>query len=263
VHYQPIVAMESGRLTGFEALVRWRHPQRGLIPPNDFIPMAEETGMIVPIGQWVLRESCRQLGDWQSRYSQNPPLSVSVNLSRRQLLEPDLLSQVRQILSETQITPGSLILEITESTIIENFDVAIAQLKQLRDLQIRLHMDDFGTGYSSLSCLRRLPLDGLKIDRAFVSTIGPSIQHAAIIHAIVDLAHHLRMQVIAEGVETHDQLAQLLTMGCDHAQGYLFAKPLAAKDAEALLDKSRGDTIHWSFHPSCQPAEMPNRGIAA
>ncbi len=235
LHYQPIIGLESARINGFEALVRWRHPTRGLVAPDTFIPIAEETGLIVPLGLWVLREACRQTRDWQTRLPRPRALRMSVNLSRKQLLEPDLCRQVKQILEDSRIAPRTLKLEITESLMMEDAEAAAARLSELRDLNVQLDLDDFGTGYSSLSCLRRFPLDGIKIDRAFISSVGPSQQYTAILQAIVTLAHSLHMKVVAEGVENHEQLAQLLAIECDFAQGFLLGRPLPACEAEALL----------------------------
>ncbi len=234
LHYQPIIALESGTTIGFEALLRWQHPQRGLIPPAQFIPIAEDIGVIVPIGKWVIAEACRQLRAWQTTYTQLP-LSVSVNVSRKQLVEPTLVPCVREALQMTGISPSNLKLEITQSVIMEDTERNCAVLQQIRDLGVHLDMDDFGTGYSSLSCLNRFPLDGLKIDRAFVHSIAARRSDMAVIHAILVLARNLGMRVVAEGVENLDQVALLLGLDCEQAQGFLFSRPLTAVDAGAFL----------------------------
>jgi EAL domain-containing protein (putative c-di-GMP-specific phosphodiesterase class I) len=225
VQYQPIVSLETGRLLGFEALVRWRHPERGIISPAKFIPVAEETGLIAIIGQKVLRESCRQLREWQQKYPEARSLSISVNLSSKQFTQSDLIQQIRQVLRETGLKPECLHLEITESAVMENTENAIRMLKELRALGAKLSIDDFGTGYSSLSYLHRFPFDTLKIDRSFVGRMEEQSDNAEIVRTILVLAHNLGMDVIAEGVETEEQLAILRTMNCQCGQGYLFSKP--------------------------------------
>ncbi len=235
LHYQPIVSLVTGRIIGFEALVRWQHPERGLVFPIEFIPVAEETGMIVSIGKWVLHEACRQMQIWHAQFPTTPPLIVSVNLSGKQLTQPNLIKQINQVLQETGFDPGSLKLEITESVIIDNTESATAMLLQLRALNIELQMDDFGTGYSSLSYLHRLPLNTLKIDRSFISNIGENGENLVIVQAIVTLAHNLKMDVTAEGIETVEKLDQLRLLQCDRGQGYFFSKPLDSRRVEELL----------------------------
>lgn len=225
--YQPIVSLATGRLDAFEALLRWRHPRRGLIHPEHFIPLAEETGLIVPIGWWVLREACRQLSEWQGLHPQAPPLAVSVNLSGKQFLQADLVQRVEQVLCEMRIPPGSLRLEITEGTILEGADLAIAKLLELRKLEVQLQIDDFGTGYSSLSDLHRLPMDTLKIDRSLISS--------EIVNTIVTLARVLRMNVTAEGLETEDQVCRLRNLSCQYGQGYYFSRPLESAAAGSFI----------------------------
>ena len=237
LQYQPIVSLKTNRILGFEALIRWRHPERGLISPLDFIPLAEETGLIVPIGHWVLRQACRQLYDWQQLMSSPWPLIVSVNLSSRQFIQPDLVEQVSQILQETNLNPRYLKLEITESVVMENAEVATTMLQQLKSLGIQLAIDDFGTGYSSLSYLHRFPIDTLKIDRSFINRIDVNGENLEIVRTIVTLAWNLGMDVIAEGVETAKQLAQLKALKCEYAQGYFFARPLDQEAASALVAK--------------------------
>jgi diguanylate cyclase (GGDEF)-like protein/PAS domain S-box-containing protein len=235
VYYQPIVALVTGRIIGFEALVRWQHPERGLVPPIEFIPLAEETGMIISIGEWVLHEACRQIHKWQAQFPTTPPLMVSVNLSGKQIAQPNLLKQIKLVLQETSLDPRSLKLEITESMLIDNIEFATAILSQIRNLNIELQMDDFGTGYSSLNYLHRLPLNTLKIDRSFISNMCIIDEQLAIVRNTVNLCHDLNMNVTAEGIETVEQLAQLREMKCDRGQGYLFARPLESAAVEALL----------------------------
>lgn len=234
IFYQPIVSTESRQVRGFEALVRWDHPEHGLLSPARFMPVAEETGLVIPIDQWVLRDSCRQLREWQQEFPMNPLLSVSVNLSGKQFAHPDLCDKVRAILDETGIIPLSIKLEITESSLVENPDAATQILRQLKELGVRISLDDFGTGYSSLSYLHRFPIDVLKIDRSFVNRMSVS-KNSEIVRTIITLAINLGMEVIAEGVETEEQVAQLTSMRCDYVQGYLFSQPMRADDVHELL----------------------------
>lgn len=235
VFYQPIVSLVTGNITGFEALVRWQHPQRRLVSPNDFIAIAEETGLIVPIGQWVLRESCLQLRQWQLKFPEHKSLSINVNLSGKQLSQHNLVEQINQILQETSLAPSSLKLEITESAIMASPEKAASVLQRLKALGIQLCIDDFGTGYSSLAYLHHFPIDILKIDRSFINRIDSDGDQWAIVRAIITLAGNLGMGVVAEGVETMDQLIQLRLLECDKAQGYLFSQPLDSEQASALL----------------------------
>jgi diguanylate cyclase (GGDEF)-like protein len=232
LHYQPIISLETWRISGFEALLRWQHPEHGIISPLTFIPLAEETGMIIPIGQWVLREACRQARIWQDQFPSDPPLSISVNLSGKQFLQVDLIERIEEILIETGLQASSLEIEITESAIIENIDSATLMLRQLKALGIRLSLDDFGTGYSSLSYLHRFPIDTIKIDRSFVSRMN-SPKNSEIVRTIVTLAGNLGLSVIAEGVETREQILHLTGLNCDLVQGYLLSKPI---DGEAMRD---------------------------
>jgi diguanylate cyclase (GGDEF)-like protein len=238
IHYQPIVKLGIRRIVGFEALVRWQHPTRGLISPAEFIPMAEETGLIVPIGYWVLAEACRQIGEWHVQFPADPPLTISVNLSVRQCAQPDLVQKVAHILEETSLDASDLKLELTESMIVEDADSTSAMLSELRALGVQVQMDDFGTGYSSLGYLQRLPIDTLKIDRTFVNRMGKDDSGSEIVRTILALAHDLGMKVVAEGIETDEQLSELKSMGCEYGQGYLFTKPIDSQMASALLAKS-------------------------
>ena len=234
VFYQPIVDLESCTLTGFEALARWQHPERGMLMPDVFIPIAEETGLISTIGLWVLREACRQTAHWQARYKRRPPLYINVNVSTRQLAQRDLAEHVERILAETRLMPGSLTLEITESALSQNLRASSGIVNRLHEMAVKLHIDDFGTGYSSLSYLYSFPVDTLKVDRSFVARIGGPDQ-SEIVRAIVNLAQNLGMGVTAEGVETTEQLEALQKRNCTSAQGFLFSQPLPAEEAERLI----------------------------
>ena len=259
LQYQPIVSLNTGSLQGFEALVRWQHPERGLIHPAKFIPIAEETGMIIPIGKWVLVEACRQMSQWQKLFNPEGPLPVSVNLSGKQFLQPDLLEQIQEVLRETRLDPRCLKLEITESVVMENIEAATHTLEQLRTFGVELSIDDFGTGYSSLSYLQRFPVSTLKIDRSFVSRMDESDGTAEIVRTIAKLAQNLGMDVVAEGVETESQRELLRTFECEFGQGYYFSKPMDGDAAEALLLSCfpQTGTGIWSLNcgaPSSQAA---------
>jgi diguanylate cyclase (GGDEF)-like protein/PAS domain S-box-containing protein len=236
LHYQPEIDLCSGEIVGFEALVRWQHPERGLVPPGDFVPLAEETGLIVPIGTWVLREACREAKRW--RDSSGHPMGVSVNVSARQLAQPDFVDLVSCVLAETETPRGTLCLEITESAVIERGMATVAMLRSLRDLGVKLAIDDFGTGYSSLGHLRRFPIDILKLDRSFVSGLGQGSQDASIAAAVISLAHALELTTVAEGIETTEQLDVLRGLGSDIGQGFLFARPLPPDEAAALIGRN-------------------------
>ncbi len=239
IRYQPIINLETSQIAGFEALVRWQHPERGLLAPGEFISVAEETGMIVQIGQWVLRESCRQMQVWETRRRlhdpDNLPLTMSVNLSCKQFLQPDLVEQVEAALSEAGLPASCLKLEITESHIMENPDSAIAMMNRLRALGVEFSLDDFGTGYSSLDHLHRLPVSYLKIDRSFVNRMQATGENCEIVRTIIMLARNFKMRVVAEGIETDWQLTHLKRMGSDFGQGYLFAQPETVDRSEKWL----------------------------
>ena len=241
VHYQPILDMASQRVIGFEALVRWQHPTNGLIPPVEFIPTAEETGLIIPLGYWVLSEACRQIHAWNTQYGFDPPLTVNVNLSTRQCEQPDLAQNVSDILNKYKLDPGLLNLELTESLLIKDTDLVTRLLKEFRKLGIRVQIDDFGTGYSSLSYLHTLPIDTLKIDRSFIGRLGVRDNDGEIVKTILSLAHNLGMKVVAEGVETDRQFSALKAMNCEYMQGFLFSKAVNNHEAEALLGKLKSE----------------------
>jgi len=238
--YQPLIRLEDGACVGFEALMRWEHPERGLVGPDRFIPIAEDTGQIVELGEWALQEATRQAAEWNKRIALPEPLTINVNVSKRQLGQSGFLPAVERALSGSGLEPALLKLEITESTIVDNRLDMIPTLQRLRETGVCIAMDDFGTGHSSLSGLHRFPIDVLKIDQSFVRSMEQSRALAAVIHAIVTLAQHLGMAVVAEGVETTDQLAALQAHGCDFAQGFLFSKPLRAEDAEGYLASRLG-----------------------
>jgi EAL domain-containing protein (putative c-di-GMP-specific phosphodiesterase class I) len=235
VYYQPIVSLKDGRLSGFEALIRWQRPGFGLVAPGEFIPVAEEMGLIVPIGTWVLREACRQMHAWHLQFPSGPPLTIAVNFSAKQFIQPDLLEHVVQVLRETGLDPGSLGVEFTESVAMQDAARTALVLGELKALGVHTSIDDFGTGYSSLSHLRRLPLDILKLDRSFVSEMLNNNENREIVHTIISLAHILGMHIVAEGVETVEQANQLRSLGCKYAQGYFFSKPMNQAGAEAFL----------------------------
>jgi EAL domain-containing protein (putative c-di-GMP-specific phosphodiesterase class I) len=238
LHYQPLIDLATDRIVGFEALVRWQHPVRGLIPPLAFIPLAEETGLILPLGRWVLETACRQARIWRDARPNSAELFMSVNLSARQFVQPDLVDQVAAILAESGLDPKGLELEITESVLMDQSEGGVGTLGRLRDLGVRLVLDDFGTGYSSLSYLKHLPLDTIKIDQSFVAGLAGDTDRS-IIEAVVALARGLHMGVVAEGIETEAQFDILRKMGCDVGQGYLFCGPIPANEAARLLSARR------------------------
>ncbi len=242
LHYQPIVDIASGRTTGFEALLRWQHPQRGLVPPGDFIALAEQDGLIVPIGGWVVVEACRQAARWQRRHP-GRALQVSVNVSARQFQDVDLVRGVAAAVQASGVRAGTLTLEITESLLVHDGAGTIGKLQQLRELGVRIAVDDFGTGYSPLSYLRRFPLDVLKVDKSFIDDVHTRQEDRAVTAAIVQLGRTLGLQVIAEGIELPEQVSRLTELGCPSGQGYFFARPLTSAAAEALLDREAAAAV--------------------
>jgi diguanylate cyclase (GGDEF)-like protein/PAS domain S-box-containing protein len=235
LYYQPIIDLKTQQLTGFEALVRWNHPTRGLIYPMEFIPLAEEHGLIYQVGGWILHEACRELKLLQGRHPSQPPLSMSINISSRQFSQQDLAAMLSGILTETKLDPHTVILEITESMIMENVDAAVATMKRLRNMGIQIHIDDFGTGHSSLSYLQLFPVSALKIDRSFINRLTADGENQEIITHIVSLARNLNFDVIAEGVEMEHQLANVQSLQCGYGQGFLFARPMTSQAIDAWI----------------------------
>jgi diguanylate cyclase (GGDEF)-like protein len=233
--YQPIVALASGDIAGFEALLRWQHPTRGLLAPIEFIPVAEETGLIRELGWWNLREACRQISVWRASFIAHPYLTISVNLSAKQFLQPNLVEDIRKLLVELEVPPEALRLEITESTVMADPSAAVEMLEKIKSLGIHLAIDDFGTGYSSLSYLHRFPLDTLKIDRSFISGMGDQGEGIEIARTILPMANNLRLDVVAEGIETVQQVSLLKKLQCKYGQGYYFSRPLSAEGIATLL----------------------------
>lgn len=234
LYYQPILNLTTHQLIGFEALIRWQHPTRGWVSPAELISLAEETGLILPLGQWVLQEACRQMQAWQVQFSSRS-LTINVNISSNQITQPDLTEQIEQALRQTGLAADRLKLEITESVIMKNIEIACAKLKTLRSLGVQVSIDDFGTGYSSLSYLQKLPIDTLKIDRSFISKIVTDQSSQQIVQAVITLAHSLGMEAVAEGIETADQLTLLKSLGCKYGQGYFISKPVDASTATKLI----------------------------
>jgi EAL domain-containing protein (putative c-di-GMP-specific phosphodiesterase class I) len=239
LHYQPIVELATGAVVGAEALVRWAHPERGLVPPTLFVPFAEETGLIVPIGRWVLGEACRQAAAWQREAPAGTSIHITVNLSGRQLHETSLVEDVRQALSASGLAPQALVLEVTESVMMQHTDLTLARLHELRGLGVQLAIDDFGTGYSSLSYLQSFPIDTLKIDKTFVDAVGRDGEDPVLARAIVALGGALQLNTVAEGIERAEQAAELARLGCMLGQGYYWAPPLPAAEFSARLADGR------------------------
>ena len=262
VYYQPVVELDGLSVIGFEALVRWQHPHRGLVMPGAFIPLAEEIGLINPMGKWIMREACRQLKVWQMAFPNNPPLKMAINLSVRQFSQPEFEQQVVQIMKDTGISPGDVYLEITESVLVSNPEIKDT-LANLRQLGTRIQLDDFGTGYSSLSYLHQLPVDAIKIDRSFIQQIGTAALSVdertgpEIVRTIITLGQTLGMQVIGEGVETRLQLTQLQDLGCRYVQGFLFFRPMDAEQISTLLSGAAPTShiLQNTFSPDTAPAD--------
>jgi diguanylate cyclase (GGDEF)-like protein len=235
LHYQPVIKLATDEIEGLEALVRWRHPVRGLVQPLDFIPLAEETGLIVPIGAWVLREACSQARELHDRHPGRSPVHVAVNLSARQLQRHEIVDEIAVTLSETGLEPNHLVLEITESIMMQDMSLSIQRLTELKELGVQLAVDDFGTGYSSLNYIRRFPVDILKVDKSFVDGVNEVGEESALTAAIIELAGILKLRPVAEGIERADQLAKLLELGCELGQGYYFSKPVPIEEIDELL----------------------------
>ena len=244
LYYQPIIGLDTASLVGFEALVRWNHPQRGLVPPNEFIPISESTGLIIPMTIQILHSACNQVVAWQKERQDETPLSVAVNLSGKHFAHPDLVQQIQDVLDQTGIAPSSLKLELTESAVMDNAEIAILMLKQIKETGVQVSIDDFDTGYSSLSYLHKFPIDLLKVDRSFVSAMEGNTENGEIVRTVIALAKALNLKVVAEGIESIHQYHQLRILGCEYGQGYLFSKPLKVEDINRLLeDKSRWQNI--------------------
>lgn len=235
LNYQPIVDIDSGVIAGFEALVCWNHPTRGTISPAVFIPIAEESGTIIPIGEWILESSCKQAAEWSHLVKPGAQFFVNINVSKRQLCHPNMLPSLERVIEKTGVDKRHIKIEITETTIVDNRADIVTILDQIRDLGISIAMDDFGTGHSSLSGLHQFPIDVLKIDKSFIDQMGDSVDLASVVFSIVSLAHNLGLEIVAEGVEEESQLAVLQMHGCQYAQGYLFAKPLSVDSATSML----------------------------
>ncbi|MFM9903367.1 MAG: putative bifunctional diguanylate cyclase/phosphodiesterase [Pyrinomonadaceae bacterium] len=260
LYYQPIVGLENTSLEGFEALVRWNHPQRGLVPPNEFIPISESTGLIIPMTVQILHSACKQVVEWQERSPHGKPLSVAVNLSGKHFGHPALVEQIKTVIAETGIDPSFLKLELTEGAVMENAETAILMLKQIKETGVQISIDDFGTGYSSLSYLHRFPIDLLKVDRSFVSAMEENTENGEIVRTVIALAKALNLKVVAEGIESVHQFHQLRILGCEYGQGYLFSKPLPVADIERMLaDKTRWQNILPANH---MPLVPQNREIS-
>lgn len=235
LHYQPQFELATNKIIGAEALIRWQHPENGLIPPLDFIPLLEETGLIVPVGDWVIQKACSQIIEWNNQGIKAP--RISINISAKQFNQRNLTKNIMKIISQTGVNPELLELEVTESTIMRNFDHVVKVLTELHDNNIMLSVDDFGTGYSSLSYLKHFPIDVLKIDRSFVKEIPGNTDDTAIVNTIISMGHNMNLKVIAEGVETQEQRNCLTTLGCEFAQGFYFSRPLSADDFLAYVNQ--------------------------
>jgi diguanylate cyclase (GGDEF)-like protein len=250
VHYQPTVNLRDEQISGVEALVRWQHPTRGLVPPCDFIDLAEATGLIIPLGAWVLNQACIDMQSWHERFPQDPPLSISVNLSAKQIQHPDIINVVAAALARTSLAAETLVLEITETVLLGDTERILQRLEDLKALGVRLALDDFGTGYSSMSYLHRFPIDIIKVDKMFIDGVHLGAEQSAFARAMIRLGRTLGLETIAEGVESAEQASVLNTIKCDLAQGYFFARPLDASALEELMAQCRSGLPWDSFHPS-------------
>jgi EAL domain-containing protein (putative c-di-GMP-specific phosphodiesterase class I) len=239
LYYQPILSMESRQVVSFEALIRWRHPQRGLLLPGEFLFIAEESGLILPIGKWVLNQACAQLGKWHSRYPDLQHVTMNVNIATRQFSQPNFIGEVLEALQTNHLAPGLLKLEITEGVLIRNFEAANEVFTKLRDIGVQLQIDDFGSGYSALSYLQHFPISAVKIDRSFVENLGTGQRSTALIRAMIAMARELHIDTIAEGIETGEQYEQLKDLYCNFGQGFLLSKPLDEEAAERVLAQLR------------------------
>lgn len=264
MYYQPIIDLNTMKIFGFESLIRWNHPTRGMVPPNEFIPVSEDTGLIIPLTLWILRTSCAQMVEWQRKSPENKDLIVSVNLSGKHFAHKDLVEQIRTILVQTGMNPACLKLELTESAVMANAESVISMMKQIRDLGIQLSIDDFGTGYSSLSYLHRFPINTLKVDRSFVNSMEDGSENGEIVRTVIALAKTLRLDVIAEGIETIHQLHQLRILGCEYGQGYLFSRPVPVEEAERLIaDAARFENVlPQQILPPSVAADLPHLRLA-
>jgi len=260
IYYQPIISLETASLSGFEALVRWNHPQRGLVPPNEFIPISESTGLIIPMTVKILHSACKQVVKWQEKSRSGKPLSVAVNLSGKHFGHPALVEQIKTVIADTGIDPSSLKLELTESAVMENAETAILMLKQIKETGVQISIDDFGTGYSSLSYLHRFPIDLLKVDRSFVSAMEENTENGEIVRTVIALAKALNLKVVAEGIESIHQFHQLRILACEYGQGYLFSKPLPVAEIGRLLE----DNMRWQniLPGTAAPVIQPPRDIS-
>jgi EAL domain-containing protein (putative c-di-GMP-specific phosphodiesterase class I) len=246
LHYQPIVDLIGGKIVGVEALLRWQHPERGLLSPDAFIPIAEEAGLIVPIGEWVLREACQQGQRWHERFPAYASLRMAINLSVQQIMHPGLVGVVAESLAGASLDASTVVLEVTEGVLMADPEKAGGVLKLLKALGLRLSVDDFGTGYSSLTYLKRFPIDILKVDKSFIAGLGADSEDSAIVAATVGLAGALGLQAVAEGVETADQMDRLVDLGCPRAQGYFFSRPMPPAAISELLARDPSWNTHWN-----------------
>jgi EAL domain-containing protein (putative c-di-GMP-specific phosphodiesterase class I) len=244
LYYQPILDLESGAVSELEALVRWDHPTRGLLPPDEFIPLAEQTGLIVPLGAWVLDHACQRLAAWEAEDEGFTPVRVTVNLSPRQLREPELPRRVAEVLARSGLDPHRLTLEVTEISVVDDLGAADTSLQELRTLGVHIAVDDFGTGFAALGTLEHYPIDSLKIDRSFINGLGRDAHNTAIVHAVIAFAKTLGLRVTSEGIESVEQLELLRALGCDHGQGYYFAKPLQQDSVQPFLRARTPTSLH-------------------